>query len=178
MAAALAEHPQAIVGEMDARTSATFLSELRQQHGSLIPFVVTQRALRGDWAAAVVPALGGSTVSKYVTTIAPQLQASGTAYAAFQSAMTAAKANPFQKKNPFVAASYDGVIAFALAMDAAKSTDASAFVSYIPKVTTPGSGATVVARATSATSLSLANSASGVSRSPPSAPACAPRCAP
>ena len=144
VAAALATHPQAIVGEMDARTSATFLSELRQQHGSLIPFVVTQRALQGDWAAAVVPAIGGSAVSKYVTTIAPALQSTGAAYAAFQRAMTAAKANPFQVKNPFVAATYDGVIAFALAMDAAKSTDGSAFVSYIPKVTAPGSGVTVV----------------------------------
>ncbi len=144
VAAVLASHPQAIVGEMDARTSATFLSELRQQHGSLIPFVVTQRALQGDWAAAVVPALGGATVGKYVTTIAPALQSAGTAFTTFQSAMTAVKANPFQLKNPFVAAGYDGVIAFALAMDAAKSTDGSVFVSYIPKVTTPSSGATVV----------------------------------
>lgn len=144
VAAALATHPQAIVGEMDARTSATFLSELRQQHGSLIPFVVTQRALQGDWAAAVVPALGGATVSRYVTTIAPVLQSAGAAFKAFQGAMTAAKANPFQVKNPFVAAGYDGVIAFALAMDAAKSTDGSVFVTYIPKVTTPGSGVTVV----------------------------------
>ena len=144
VAAALATHPQAIVGEMDARTSATFLSELRQQHGSLIPFVVTQRALQGDWAAAVVPAIGGAAVSKYVTTIAPALQATGSAFGAFQSAMGAVKANPFQKKNPFVAAGYDGVIAFALAMDAAKSTDGSVFVSYIPKVTTAGGGATVV----------------------------------
>ena len=36
--------------------------------------------------------------------------------------MTAVKANPFQAKNPFVAATYDGVMAFALAMDMAKST--------------------------------------------------------
>ncbi len=33
VAQALAAHPQALVGEMDARTAATFLSELRQQHG-------------------------------------------------------------------------------------------------------------------------------------------------
>src|SRR6266581_6404341 len=39
---ALAAHPQALVGEMDARTAATFLSELKQQNGSVIPFVVTQ----------------------------------------------------------------------------------------------------------------------------------------
>src|SRR5882757_10744516 len=38
VAQVLAAHPQALVGEMDARTAATFLSELRQQHGGLIPF--------------------------------------------------------------------------------------------------------------------------------------------
>jgi hypothetical protein len=58
--------------------------------------------------------------------------------------MTSVKANPFQAKNPFVAANYDGVIAFALAMEAAKSVDPSVYTSYISKVTTPGSGATVV----------------------------------
>jgi hypothetical protein len=46
VAAVLASHPQALVGEMDARTAATFLTEVRQQNGAMLPFVVTQRALQ------------------------------------------------------------------------------------------------------------------------------------
>jgi branched-chain amino acid transport system substrate-binding protein len=144
VAAVLATHPQALVGEMDARTAATFLSEIRQQNGSMLPFVVTQRALQGDWEPAVGPAIGDATVGKYVTTIAPALSASGTAFTTFKAAMTAIKANPFQSKNPFVAATYDGVIALALAMDKAGSIDPATFVVNVPKVTTPGAGATEV----------------------------------
>lgn len=144
VAAVLAAHPQALVGEMDARTAATFLSELRQLHGSLIPFVVTQRAIQGDWAAAVAPAIGGTSVGKNVTAIAPALQSKGAAFTAFQSAMNSINANPFQVKNPFVAATYDGVITLALAMDMAKSTDPSVYVTDVGKVTALSSGATVV----------------------------------
>jgi ABC-type branched-subunit amino acid transport system substrate-binding protein len=144
VAAVLAAHPQAIVGEMDAQTAATFLSEVRQQHGGLIPVIMTQRAIQGDWVPAVGPAIGAATVAKYVTAIAPALQASGTAFNDFKASMTSVKANPFQAKNPFVAANFDGVITFALAMDMAKSLDPSAYVADIPKVTAGAPGATVV----------------------------------
>jgi branched-chain amino acid transport system substrate-binding protein len=144
VAAVLAAHPQAIVGEMDAQTAATFLSEVRQQNGGLIPVIMTQRAIQGDWVPAVGPAIGAATVAKYVTAIAPALQASGTAFNAFKASMTSVKANPFQAKNPFVAANFDGVIAFALAMDMAKSLDPSAYVADIPKITAGAPGATVV----------------------------------
>ena len=58
--------------------------------------------------------------------------------------MKAVGANEFQQKNAFVAASYDGVIAFALAMDVAKSTDPSKYVDQIANVTAPKAGAVVV----------------------------------
>lgn len=144
VAAVLASHPQAIVGEMDAQTAATFLSEVRQQHGGLIPVIMTQRAIQGDWEPAVGPAIGDATVAKYVTAIAPALQASGTAFNDFKASMTSVKANPFQAKNPFVAANFDGVIAFALAMVMAKSLDPSTYVADIPKVTAATPGAIVV----------------------------------
>ena len=117
VAAVLAAHPQAIVGEMDSQTAATFLSELRQQNGSMLPVIMTQRAIQGDWEPSVGPAIGVASIGQYVTAIAPALQSSGAAFTGFTSALTAIKANPFQAKNPFVAASYDGVTAFALAMD-------------------------------------------------------------
>jgi branched-chain amino acid transport system substrate-binding protein len=145
VAAVLAAHPQAVVGEMDAQTAATFLSEMRQQHGGLIPVIMTQRAIQGDWEPAVGPAIGVPTMARYVTAIAPALQASGTAFTAFSTALTSIKANQFQAKNPFVAATYDGIVAVALAMDMARSIDPGTFVADIPKVTAPASGATVVA---------------------------------
>jgi ABC-type branched-subunit amino acid transport system substrate-binding protein len=145
VAAVLAAHPQAIVGEMDAQTAATFLSEMRQQRGGLVPVIMTQRAIQGDWEPAVGPAIGVPTMARYVTAIAPALQASGTAFTAFSTALTSIKANQFQAKNPFVAATYDGIVTVALAMDMAKSTDPGTFVADIPKVTAPASGATVVA---------------------------------
>ncbi len=144
VAAILATHPQAIVGEMDAQTAATFLSEVRQQNGSLIPVIMTQRAIQGDWEPAVGPAVGTANVATYVKAIAPALQATGTAFNAFASALTSVKANQFQAKNPFVAATYDGIVALALAMDASKSVDPHTFTAYIPKVTDAASGATVV----------------------------------
>jgi ABC-type branched-subunit amino acid transport system substrate-binding protein len=144
VASVLAAHPQAIVGEMDAQTAATFLSEVRQQNGSMIPVIMTQRAIQGDWEPAVGPAIGTASLGQYVTAIAPALQSSGAAFTAFSNALTAIKANQFQAKNPFVAATYDGVIAFALAMEAAKSVDPSAYTGYVAKVTTPGNGAVVV----------------------------------
>jgi branched-chain amino acid transport system substrate-binding protein len=144
VASVLAAHPQAIVGEMDAQTAATFLSEMRQQNGSMLPVIMTQRAIQGDWEPSVGPAIGLPSMAKYVTAIAPALQSTGAAFTAFTGALTAIKANPFQAKNPFVAASYDGVTAFALAMEAAKSVDPTVYTAYIPKVTTPGSGAVVV----------------------------------
>jgi hypothetical protein len=109
----------------------------------MIPFVVTQRAIQGDWEPAVGPAIGAAALSQ-VTAIAPALQATGTAFNDFKAALTSVKANPFQAKNPFVAATYDGVIAMALAMAKAGSTDPATFTADIPKVTTPGPGVTVV----------------------------------
>jgi branched-chain amino acid transport system substrate-binding protein len=144
VAQALAAHPQAIVGEMDARTAATFLSEMKQQNGSVLPFVVTQRATQGDWAPAVLPAIGSASMGSDIFAVAPALSSQGAAFAGFQQAMNAIKANPFQLKNPIVAATYDGVIAFALAMDMASSTSPSAYVQDVAKVASPSNGATVV----------------------------------
>src|SRR5579862_6389669 len=73
VAAVLAAHPQAIVGEMDAQTAATFLSEVRQQNGSMIPVIMTQRAIQGDWEPAVGPAIGIPSLAGSVTAIAPAL---------------------------------------------------------------------------------------------------------
>jgi ABC-type branched-subunit amino acid transport system substrate-binding protein len=145
VAKVLAANPQALVGELDARTAATFLTELQQQNnGKLIPFIVTQRATQPDWAPAVAPAIGTANLVSSVTSVSPDLELSGPGYDAFKTSMAAVGANQHQQNNPFVAATYDGVIAFALAMDLAKSIDPSTYVSQIPNVTSAKTGAVVV----------------------------------
>jgi ABC-type branched-subunit amino acid transport system substrate-binding protein len=130
----VAAHPQAIVGDMDARTAATFLSEVQQQNGTLLPYIGGPQTVQGDWTSAVVPAIGASNFAKYVSAVAPNLNGRKVAFTQFQKAVAKAGANDFQKNNAYVAATYDGVIAFALAMDAAKTTSGS-FVKKIPSVT-------------------------------------------
>ena len=141
----LASNPQALVGELDARTASTFLTELQQQNGGkMIPFIVTQRATQPDWAPAVGPAIGVVSLTNSVTSVAPALELSGPGYDAFKTSMAAVGANQHQVGNPFVAATYDGVIIFALAMDMAKSLDPSTYVTQIPNVTSAKPGAVVV----------------------------------
>lgn len=140
----LGSHAPAMVGEMDGQTAATFLSELQQQHGHLLPFVTTGLALQPDWIPAVAPAVGAANVAKYVTAVYWLGTSTGAAHNAYLSAIKKAGANAFQKGLAVVAATYDGVISFALAMDAAKTTTPSAYVNYIRSVTVPGAGKTIV----------------------------------
>ena len=139
----IAAKPQAIVGDMDARTAATLLSEVQQQNGTLIPFIGGPQTVQGDWTSAVVPAVGADNVAKYISAVAPNLSGAKLAFTTFQTAVTKAGANPFQKNNAFVAATYDGVIAFALAMDSAKTNSAS-YVNNIHAVTARRRGAVTV----------------------------------
>jgi ABC-type branched-subunit amino acid transport system substrate-binding protein len=140
----IAAHPTAIVGDMDAQTAATLLSEVQQQNGgNLIPYIGGPQTIQGDWTSAVVAAVGGSAFQSSIAAVAPNLAGNKGAYASFQTAATNAGANGFQLHNAYVAATYDGVIAFALAMDAAKTTKGG-YVSSIPKVTTAGTNSVVV----------------------------------
>jgi len=141
---ALQSNPQALIGEMDARTASTFLGQLQQQAGKLVPFVVTQRATQPDWAPAVAPAIGPKNLQKYVTAVAPDQPSSGTAYTTFQKAIKGVGGNDFQQRNPIVAATYDGVISFALAMNTSKSVNPADYVKQIATVTADKPGATVV----------------------------------
>ena len=140
----IAAKPQAIVGDLDPRTATTFLSELQQQNGKLIPFIGGQQSVQGEWTDAVVPAVGAANVHKYISAVSPDLSANGVGFVTFAKAAAAAGANGFQKSNAFVAATYDGVIAFALAMNVANSTKPSDYVSKIAAITSPKKGGVVV----------------------------------
>ena len=140
----LGAHAPTMVGEMDGQTAATFLSEVQQQNGHLLPFVTTGLALQPDWIPSVAPAVGAANVAKYVTAVYWLGTSTGVAHAKYLAALKAAGGNAFQKGLAVVAATYDGVISFALAMDAAKTTTPSAYVNYIRSVTVPGKGKVVV----------------------------------
>ncbi len=144
VASLIGSHPQAMVGEMDPQTAATFLSELQQQNGKLLPFVVTQAATQPGWLPAVTQAVGPANVAKYITAVAPDMTGKGIAYQQYVTNLKKVGGTSFQLGNTIVAATYDGVISFALAMDEAHSTKPQTYVKYIRAVTTAGHGVKVV----------------------------------
>jgi branched-chain amino acid transport system substrate-binding protein len=145
--AVMAAHPQVIMTEADATTSATFFGELRHL-GGLVPIIGTEATFTGPWLKAVRGALGSSFQKYYAALItAPSSQTP--AVAAYQNAVTAVKAkepSPWSSylSNPFSITYYDGAVTVALAMNAAHSTDPAVFNKFIPQVANPGPGKTVV----------------------------------
>lgn len=136
-------HAQAIVGEMDPRTAATFLSEWQQQ-GKLLPMVLTQDAEQAPWVPAVGPAIGISNVQKYIQGVGPNLSLGGPGFNAFKSSLVATGTKLSDGVNPFIAAYYDGIIIGSLAMNMAKTTTPADYVKDIPLVTSAKAGAVVV----------------------------------
>lgn len=135
---------QALVGEMDPQTASTYLTELQQQKGSLFPFVSTQVATQPGWLPAVVQAIGAANTSKYLTVVAPDMTGTAKAISEYVTNLKKVGGSSYQLNNAIVAATYDGVISFALAMDMAHSTSPGSYVSDIHKVTTGGHGVKIV----------------------------------
>jgi ABC-type branched-subunit amino acid transport system substrate-binding protein len=135
---------QALVGEMDPQTASTYLTELQQQKGSLFPFISTQVATQPGWLPAVAQAIGAANMAKYLTVVAPDMTGTTTALSQYVTNLKKVGGSSYQLNNTIVAATFDGVIAFALAMDEAHSTSPATYVSDIRKVTTAGSGVTTV----------------------------------
>jgi len=143
----MAAHPQVIMTEADATTSATFLGELKQL-GGLVPVIGTEATFTAPWLKAVQGVLGSAFQKDYTGLITAPSKATG-AVTAYQKAVTAVQAKepkPWQSylSNPFSLTYYDGVLVVALAMDAARSTDPAVFNKYIPQVANPGRGKTIV----------------------------------
>lgn len=137
--------PQAIVSEMDARTAATFLSEMAQlNNGHVIPIISTQRTIVSDWVTAVSHAIGGSALARSVKAVAPYSKLAGPGYAAAKVALSGTLHTKADVNNPFVLAMYDAVNIDALAMVEAKSTNPATFARYITGITAAKPGAAVV----------------------------------
>ena len=116
---------QALVGEMDPQTASTYLTELQQQKGSLFPFISTQVATQPGWLPAVVQAIGAANTVKYLTVVAPDMTGTAMALSQYVTNLKKVGGSSYQLNNTIVAATYDGVISFALAMDMANSTSPS-----------------------------------------------------
>jgi ABC-type branched-subunit amino acid transport system substrate-binding protein len=147
VARVIAAHPQVIFTEASPQTDATFLSELQQQ-GALVPVMGTDTTLQPQWLTAVSGAIGKTTLSKYYTGEQPYAPASGPSWANYNRSLLASSASvpkPSQwSTDSYSMTDYDAVIVMALAAVAAKSTNPAMFNAWIPAVTTPASGKTVV----------------------------------
>ena len=149
----IAAKPQIIFTETDGPTAATFFGELKQL-GTLTPIFGTNATLQTPYLKALAAAIGTSNLAKGY-----QVQATAPSPVGSKAAQQAANAYndgirhiashlpaPVSQwlNNSFVEANYDAVILAALAMDAAKSTDPSVANPWVGKISSAGSGKTVV----------------------------------
>jgi len=144
----IAAHPQVIMTETDGPTAATFFSELLQL-GKIIPVMPDGSAANSTYINPTSKAVGAKTFEKYFTFVSEGAPPKNQATAALNAAVTH-EAKHLQKplnqweNNPFTDAFFDGFVITGLAATAANSTDPKVFNSWIPKVTAPGAGKTVV----------------------------------
>lgn len=129
----LGSHPQAILGQLDPPTAATFFSQLRTQVGAKMPFYGTDVTAGADWIKAV----GAAYAHAAVTSVqgGTPTNAAGTAFAAQYKKLF--HAQPLGGANY----TYDGVIDLSLAITAGKSTSATSITSNFVKVSNPPAAA-------------------------------------
>jgi ABC-type branched-subunit amino acid transport system substrate-binding protein len=144
----LAAKPQAIITESDGATAATFFGELKQL-GSIVPIIGTSGTPSTSYFTPLSGAIGAADFQKYFRAVVVGTPVTNPAVAPFNAAVVAVgsklpKPVSQWENNSFSEAGYDGLVALALAMDAAHSTKGSVYNSYIAKVTAPGKGKTVV----------------------------------
>lgn len=144
VASALAFHPQALVGELDQASAATFFSNWLQQAPKLPTFVSDQDVEAAGWFTGVAAAVGGATLARHVVAVAPESTPKGPALTAYEGALKKTGTSLKQGVNGFVAAYYDGITVFSLAMDIAHSTAPTVYVKDIPQVTSKKKGAVIV----------------------------------
>jgi ABC-type branched-subunit amino acid transport system substrate-binding protein len=144
----LAAKPQVIFTEADPQTDATFLSEVKQLNGSLIPVISTETSLQAGWLKAVSGAIGAADMTKFVTGMQPYAPTAGPAWTAFNKALLASGSQvpkPAQwATDPYSMTYYDAVNLVALAIVATKSTTPSVFAPEIVKLAQASPGAVTV----------------------------------
>jgi len=141
-------HPDVIVTESDGGTAGTFFGELNSL-GGLVPIIGTEATYTTPWLTAVQSAIGASAFRQDFTSLITAPSKPTAALTAWNQSVVGAKSQlgvsvKSAQNNPFAVTYYDGLIAVALAMDAAKSTNPKVFNSKISAVCNPGPGKKVV----------------------------------
>jgi len=125
----LASHPQAIIGQLDPPTAATFFHELTGLNGTKTPFIGTDVTAGGDWITAV-----GAHLAKQMVTSVEGATPTNPAGNAFNKLQQAA----WHQAAPSGANyAYDGVVDVALAIDAMKGTTGTDITKGLLKVSNP-----------------------------------------
>jgi ABC-type branched-subunit amino acid transport system substrate-binding protein len=144
----LATHPDAIFTEALGSTDATYLAEVKQLNGSMIPFIGTSATVDPVWFAAVRDAIGLSDLLKYYTAVDIGTTFSGPGYDEFLTNLNASAAQfpdaPKYKQRASTLHLYDGIVMTALAMVAAGSTSPATYNPKIRDIGNGTAGATVV----------------------------------
>lgn len=144
----LGGNPDVILTEALGSTDATYLSEVKQLHGSLIPVIGSSGTVDPTWFQAVSAAVGTDTlVASYEANNEPTTF-TGPGYQEFKRNLLASRSQfadaPKYVTHPATLHLYDGVLMTALAMVAAKSTDRVTYNPWIVKVANGSGGATEV----------------------------------
>jgi branched-chain amino acid transport system substrate-binding protein len=145
----LSSHADAVIGETDPQTAATFLSEMLQlNNGKLLPIITDSRAIESDWISAIIKVIGKPAFKKDVVAVSFNVPTTGPGYAAFtHNLATAPQSIPNRssyRTDPFAQWYYDGIIISSLAMLEAKSTDSTKWAPYVMKIANGSPGAVVV----------------------------------
>lgn len=144
----LAAKPDVIFTEALGPTDATYLAEVKQLNGSMIPVIGTSATIDPVWFKAVSAAIGLPDLLKYFQAVDVSTTFSGPGYDAFKAALLASAADfadaPKYAQRGATLHLYDGVVMTALAMDTAKSTDPTVYNPVINKIGNGVTGATVV----------------------------------
>jgi len=140
-------HPDVVIGEMDPQTATTFVSDLKAQY-HLVHFITDATDLTSQVFDALDKTIGAANVVEYLHAVSSQVSTSGPGEAAYTAALRAiSKSYPTAMQyvnDPQAQYTYDTVLIFALAMEAAKSTNPQVFNSYISKITSGSAGAVQV----------------------------------
>ncbi|MHB1986798.1 MAG: ABC transporter substrate-binding protein [Acidimicrobiales bacterium] len=145
-AAIQSAHADAVVGEVDAGSSATFFSELKQVLGKVPPLVGDQAYDEAPWLTAVGGALGKSTLHRRLTLVLPVASNTGPGFDAFKKELLAS-ATPSKTTyvtDSYSAADYDAVTLAALAADEAKSLSSAKYNHLIATIASGVPGAVTV----------------------------------
>ena len=138
-------HPDVILTEALGSTDATYLKELQQLNGGLIPVIGSAATIDPVWFQAVSSAIGVDNLVKYYEANDTPTDFKGPGYEEFKANLLASAGDYANAPKYVTRAStihlYDGVIMTALAADSANSTDPKVFNPWIIKVGNGVSGA-------------------------------------